>query len=122
MRTLLLVSMLALVAGQADAAKPAKPWYFNGGQWTCEIDGEKTKLFVRFDNARDGDDSTATLVDPPYYQKTKFRPIRVIKISGEKVTFAFNEVRVHLFKDINGTARGTIMREGQKVRVDCTRA
>src|SRR5262245_21501919 len=109
MKKLVLVSLLALVAGWADAATPAKPGYFNGGQWTCEIDGEKTKLFVRFDNAGHGDDSKATLQDPPYYQKTKFRPIRVVSISSEKVTFEFREARVHLFKDINGTARGTIM-------------
>ena len=122
MKKLILVSLLALFAGGAQSAMAAKPWYFNGGQWTCDIDGEKTKLFIRFDNARHGDDSKAAMQDPPYYQKTKFRRIHVVSINGEKVTFEFREARVHLFKDINGTARGTIMREGQKVRLDCSRA
>ena len=123
MKKLLLISLLALVSGQAEAARP---WYFNGGQWTCEIDGEKTKLFVRFDNAKHGDDSKATLVDYPYYQKTTFRPIHVVSINGQKVTFTLHtdkgRVGVMMFKDINGTAKGTIKLKGFQHRISCSHA
>ena len=127
MKKLLLVSLLALVAGQAEAARPD---FWNGGQWTCTIDGSQTKLFVRFDIAKHGkaDHSKATLVEPPYYQKTTFRRIDLVSLKDARVTFVVratkSDAQVKLFKgsDTDRVARGTIRIKGKEFRVDCSHA
>jgi hypothetical protein len=127
MKKLLLVSMLALAAGQAEAARPD---FWNGGQWTCTIDGSQTKLFVRFDIAKHGkgDHSKATLQDPPYYQKTKFHRIDLVSLKDTRVKFVVraqtSDARVTLFKgsDTDRIARGTIRLKGKEFRVDCSHA